>query len=115
MKAAARNNGVPESAIVSCAQVSEDLPTNADIEDLFDVKDYLRLYNWAFDTDLQEQALPTTAEPILRRLESVVGKFDHALPAHALTEHRKEFFANVEPRTLEHFEKLFQALNGTIW
>jgi energy-coupling factor transporter ATP-binding protein EcfA2 len=115
VRAAARNNGVPETAIVACSQVSDDMPTNADIEDLFEVSDYLHLYNWAFDTSLTAGDLPSTKEPILRRLEVHAGKkFDHALPAHALTEHREEFFASVQPKTAERFEKLFGLLNSTV-
>ena len=114
VRAAARSNGVPESSIVACSQASEDLPTNADIEDLFEVDDYLRLYNRAFGAALDQSALPATNEPILRRMEAVVGKFDHALPAHALTERRDEFFASVQPKTVERFEKLFKLLNATV-
>ncbi len=114
VKAAAKSNGVPESAIVTCAQASDDLPANADIEDLFEPEDYLKVYNWAFDTNLKLSDLPATSEPILRRIEVARGKFDHALPAHALTEHRVEFFASVKPRTVERFEKLLALLNATI-
>jgi hypothetical protein len=40
--------------------------------------------------------------------------FDHALPAHKLTEKRDEFFASVEPTTLDNFDALFTALNATV-
>ncbi len=114
VKASARNNGVPEDAIIACATVESGMPANADIEDLFTVDDYLRLYNWAFDTNLNASDLPQTGEPILRRIELSKGKFDHALPAHALTEHRAEFIAGVGPNTLDRFEKLFALLNATV-
>jgi energy-coupling factor transporter ATP-binding protein EcfA2 len=114
VKAAARSNGVPESSIVNCAAVASDLPTNADIEDLFAVDDYLRLYNWAFETSVATSDLPQTSEPILRRIEQVRGKFDHALPAHALTNHRTEFIKDADPTTLDRFTKLFQLLNATV-
>lgn len=42
------------------------------------------------------------------------SEFDHALPAHALTEHRTEFFADVQENTLTHFRELFGLLNGTL-
>jgi energy-coupling factor transporter ATP-binding protein EcfA2 len=114
VKAAARNNGVPETSIVACATVSSDIPANADIEDLFTVEDYLRLYNWAFNTNLTTSQLPRTSEPVLRRIEQLRGKFDHALPAHALTDRREEFATAVDARTLDRFETLFGLLNGTI-
>src|ERR1700677_2040000 len=51
IRSAAKDNGVPESAIVLCSDVP-GMPSNADIEDLFTVADYLRLYNWAFSTNI---------------------------------------------------------------
>lgn len=112
--AAAEANGVPASAVVTCSQSSDDLPVNADIEDLFSLGDYLRLYNWAFGTSHALSDLPATTEPILRRLLHVVGEFDHALPAHALTENRDAFFESVEAVTLERFAALFTRLNATL-
>ncbi|NES29187.1 AAA family ATPase [Micromonospora terminaliae] len=114
VKAAARSNGVAESAIVTCAQASQDLPANADIEDLFEAEDYLRLYNWAFDARIKTDDLPQTKEPILRRIEIARGKFDHALPAHMLTQRREEFFAEVKSDTVARFERLFSLLNSTL-
>jgi hypothetical protein len=114
VKAAARNNGVPENAIVACTQASDDLPSNADIEDLFDPDDYLRLYNWTFDTNLQVSDLAATQEPVLRRIQAIRGQFDHALPAHTFTRRRAEFFESISPKTVERFEKLFALLNSTV-
>ncbi len=110
--AAARSNAVPEDAIVVCSEVG-GVPRQADIEDLFAATDYLRLYGLAVGP-LASGELPETGEPILRRIEQVRGKFDHALPAHALTQHQSEFFEDVEPVTLDRFETLFQRLNGTL-
>lgn len=57
----------------------------------------------------------TTDEPILKRLIHYLGRdFDHALPAHALTEHRDEFFASVDPKTVDNFAVLFAKLNATL-
>lgn len=81
---------------------------------MFDPEDYLRLYNWTFGKNLTLADLPATEEPILKRLEAVQAKFDHALPAHVLTERRQEFFAAALPLTIERFAKPFQALNATI-
>jgi predicted ATPase len=115
IREAARHNGVPESAIVACSDVS-GAPANADIEDMFSAAHYLRLYNWAFNTVLQVADLPATSEPILRKLLIVRGgpDFDHALPAHALTEHREDFFATLDPSTVTNFEALFTLLNATV-
>lgn len=114
VKAAAKHNGVPETAIIACSAVDSSLPSTADIEDLFDVDDYLKLYNWAFDASIKKSDLAATSEPIIKRLEDVVGEFDHALPAHTLTERRVEFFGSVKAKTVNNFEKLFTLLNATL-
>lgn len=110
--AAAGSNGVPEANVVTCSQV-EGIPSTADIEDLFAESDYLKLYSWAFD-NLSPSELPSTSEPILRRIESVRGKFDHALPAHALSRRSDEFFAGINSVSVRRFEELFALLNATI-
>ncbi|MDQ0190651.1 AAA family ATPase [Alicyclobacillus cycloheptanicus] len=112
--AAARDNEVNENAIVVCSDVGAHLPRNADVEDLFDTADYLRLYNWAFNSNLTPEDLPQTSEPIIRRVTICRGEFDHALPAHAFTHHRDEFFASVHDQTIKNFSKLFVLLNSTV-
>jgi hypothetical protein len=114
VKSAAEANGVPESSIVLCSDANEDLSRDADIEDLFATKDYLRLYNWAFDANLKVKDLPDTKERILRKVEGVTGTFDHALPAHALTEHADEFFGGIDGKTVSNFKALFALLNATL-
>ncbi len=42
------------------------------------------------------------------------GHLTPARPAQALTEHRTEFFAQVDPRTVDRFRKLFVRLNATL-
>ena len=115
IKAAALENGVPESAIVACSDVA-GLPTNADIEDMFAAPDYLKLYNWAFAMSVTPEDLPESSEPVLRKLTVFRGgnDFDHAKPAHALTKHRSEFFAAIDAVTLTNFEGLFVLLNSTM-
>jgi predicted ATP-dependent endonuclease of OLD family len=114
VKTAAEANGVPESSIVLCSDANEDLPRDADIEDLFATKDYLRLYNWAFDASLKVEDLSQNKERILRKVEGVAGTYDHALPAHALTEHVEEFFADIDGATVSNFKALFTRLNATL-
>ena len=111
---AAKHNGVSESAIVVCSEVVDGLPSTADIEDLFDSIDYLNLYNYAFLSNVKPDDLSSTNEPILKRIEVIKAKFDHARPAHALTEHREEFFETISATTTERFRALFERLNATI-
>lgn len=113
VKAAAKDNGVPEDSVIACSEVS-GMPTNADTEDLFETSDYLRLYNWAFNTNVQKSDLPNTAEPVVKKITELYGEYDHALPAHALTEHREDFFDSVKPKTVANFEALFALLNATV-
>ncbi len=114
IKSAAVNNGVPDSSIVTCSDVDDSLPKTADIEDLFAVDDYLKLYNWAFNTNLRESELHATNEPIVRRISVVRGKYDHILPAHALTKNREEFFSTIKQQSVDRFVNLFMLLNKTI-
>lgn len=113
VKKAAEHNNVSEDVIIVCSDVG-GMPSNADIEDLFEPSDYLKLYNWAFNESLKPADLPTTDEPIIKKVTNLKGEFDHALPAHALTEHRDEFFASVKPKTLKQFGELFDKLNATV-
>ena len=39
---------------------------------------------------------------------------NHALPAHALTDHQDEFFASLDLATVANFEKLFGKLNAGV-
>lgn len=113
VKKAANHNGVDESVIVVCSDIDK-MPTNADIEDLFDVADYLKLYNWAFDSNLKAADLLETDEPIVKKITSIRGAFDHALPAHALTTHREEFFSGIKPKSVKQFTALIEKLNATV-
>lgn len=111
---AAKENDVPAKRIVSVGEVDPSLPRDGDIEDLFTVSDYLKLYNWAFKKSLTEADLAGTSGRVLGRIESVQGKFNHALPAHALTDNQDDFFANLDPASAANFEKLFTLLNGGV-
>lgn len=111
---AAKANEVPAGRIVSVGQVDSSLPKDSDIEDLFTDSDYLKLYNWAFKKSLTEHDLAGTKGRILGRIESVEGNFNHALPAHALTENQDEFFEGLAPESIENFSKLFALLNAGV-
>lgn len=110
IRQAADAAGVDRSKIVILGE-NPDLPNSADIEDLFSAKDYLWLYNKTFPAQiLGENDLPATPEPILRRIGKVRPEFDHAGPAHQLTQNMEAFFAQVDEKTLSQFEQLFVKL-----
>lgn len=105
---------IQPSEVVVVADVSSVKAQKPDIEDVFDVADYLRLYNWAFGKNHVVAALPTTDARIIARIETLDPAFDHALPAYELGRHLDEFFGSVQPATLDRFEELFKLLNATI-
>lgn len=111
---AARENSVPVNRIISVGEVDPSLPRDGDIEDLFAVSDYLKLYNWAFNKSLTVDDLDGTTGRILGRIESADGKFNHSLPAHALTDNQDSFFENLNPSSVSNFEKLYALLNRGI-
>lgn len=110
---AAEAIGISTSCILVCSDLVETLPRNADIEDLFQLDDYLWLYNRAIGS-LQSTDLAPTDEPVIKRISDAKGKFDHALVAHELTRSAAEFFAQVRPQTLANFKVLFGKLAETL-
>jgi energy-coupling factor transporter ATP-binding protein EcfA2 len=88
--------------------------TAADIEDLFDSDDYLRLYNKAFSTKIKLADL-VGADPIVRRLARHAGvdRYDHGKPADVLLRDKPALLASFSETTLSNFEKLFERINAT--
>jgi predicted ATP-dependent endonuclease of OLD family len=89
---------------------------NADIEDLFDVQNYLDLYNPAFKTKAHKTKLPP-GDRIVKRLAALDhgGKdYDHGLPADYLLRNRDKLLPKLKPVTLDNFERLFERLNDTL-
>ncbi len=112
---AAEENGVDPTSIVTVGEFDSALPTTAEIEDLFEVSDYLKLYHWGLGREVKEADLPATRVPIIKKLTDLHGEFDHALPAHALTDNQADFFASISPKSVERFEKAFVKLNEAVF
>lgn len=87
----------------------------ADIEDAFEVEDYLKLYNGAFSAKVKPKDLVGT-DPVVARIARhiAVDRFDHGKPADYLLRHRDELLAKLKPETIDLFEKLFVAINATL-
>lgn len=84
---------------------------NADIEDLFSERDYLKLFNKAFGTSLKVKDLPP-GDRIVKRLESKQGSYVHGEVAETLLRNHSGIeFAN---ETLDRFAKLNVLLNSTV-
>ncbi|HEY7548601.1 MAG TPA: AAA family ATPase [Hyphomicrobiaceae bacterium] len=86
----------------------------ADIEDLFDPDDYLRLYNKAFGTKVKLADLKGS-DPIVRRLARHAGvdRYDHGKPADVLLRDKPTLLASFSEATFANFEKLFKRVNAT--
>ena len=81
----------------------------ADIEDLFSKKEYLALYNGAFEVTVQMSDLDDN-KPIMAQLKRINGKaFNHYLPANYMAKNISTLTFSKE--TLERFEKLFELVN----
>jgi len=83
-----------------------------DIEDLFEVDDYLRLYNGAFNRKASSSSIGPGFR-ITQRIASKVGemRFDHYKPAEYLLRHQEEQLALLSEDTLKRFEALFERIN----
>lgn len=86
-----------------------------DIEDLFDVKDYLELFNRAFPKTVKPADLNAN-EPIVNQLARIlnVDRYDHGVPADILLKHRDELLPTFSDKTFENFERLFENVNKTL-
>jgi len=87
----------------------------ADIEDLFEKEEYLKLFNLSFDGDYQSissSELDTSIDTILKQINKVIGKdrFNHYRPANKLNQLGvdKSYFSS---KTLDNFEKIFIEIN----
>jgi len=85
-----------------------------DIEDLFDIGEYLGLYNKAFGKTLKDKDLKGT-DPIVARIARHEGvkRFDHGRPADVLLRDREVVMAALSEATLKRFEALFDLVNKT--
>ena len=86
-----------------------------DIEDLFEITEYLELYNKAFGASLTEAAL-TGSDPIVSRIARHVGvdRFDHGRPADILLRERDTYLPRLSETSLQRFEHLFERINATL-
>lgn len=82
------------------------------IEDLFEVDDYLTLYNAAFGKSVAEGDLGY-GDRIVKRLSDLQnGSFDHYKPADILLR-KPAMRDSLSDLTLDRFEALFDRINGS--
>lgn len=87
----------------------------ADIEDLFEIGEYLDLYNKAFGKKLAEKDLKGD-DPIVSRIARYEGvdRYDHGRPADVLLREREAVMKALSSATLDRFENLFKQINATL-
>ncbi|CDZ68000.1 ATP-dependent endonuclease of the OLD family-like protein [Neorhizobium galegae bv. orientalis] len=96
--------------------IGEMTGTNmADIEDLFDIDDYIKLYNSAFGTKVKKSDLKG-ADPVVVRIARLGDgkRFDHNKPADNLLRNKDSLIQGLSETSLSNFEKLFVRINETL-
>ena len=91
------------------------LAQEAPAKDLFEVTEYLELYNRAFNAAVKETDLKGD-DPIVSRIARHIGvdRFDHGRPADVFLRQRDELLPRLSDATLKRFEALFERINKTI-
>ncbi len=88
---------------------------SGDIEDLFEVTEYLELYNKAFGSSIEAADLKGK-DPIVQQIarREGVDRFDHGRPADVLLRDRDSVLPKLSESTLKRFERLFERINETL-
>ena len=86
----------------------------ADIEDIFTIDDYLKIYNEAFGEEIKKEDL-TGTDQIVNQIArfKAVSRFNHGKPADYFLRNRDKFLDSISDKTLENFETLFERVNST--
>jgi predicted ATP-dependent endonuclease of OLD family len=87
----------------------------ADIEDLFEEREYLSLYNKAFSKGVTSSDL-VGGDPIVARIarHENVERYDHGRPADVLLRDRETILPTLSEGTMKRFESLFDRINKTL-
>lgn len=109
----AKDGYLEQQRIILVGEVSG--ASDADIEDLFEVQEYLDLYNTAFGKNLASSDISGNG-PIVARIarRQGVDRFDHGLPADVFLRDRETVLASLSEQTLGRFETLFERINKTL-
>ncbi|MHB8742053.1 MAG: TOPRIM nucleotidyl transferase/hydrolase domain-containing protein [Sulfuricaulis sp.] len=86
-----------------------------DIEDLFEVDEYLELYNKAFGKSVKAEDIEGN-DPIVARIARHNGmeRFDHGRSADVMLREREAILPTLSEDTLKRFEVLFDRINRTL-
>ena len=86
----------------------------ADIEDVFGVDDYLKLFNGAMSANLSSSDLGSGTDRVVAKISRVFGEFNRNDPANWLLANRATITSAFGATTLGRFEALVDAVNATI-
>jgi len=86
----------------------------ADIEDLFEISEYLEFFNAAFNLTIQPAQFQGN-DPIVRRIARAINqdRFDHGVPADQFLRTRDQILPKLSDDTFDRFSNLFQTINST--
>lgn len=109
----AKEGYLEEQRIILVGDVLGRAP--ADIEDLFEMEEYLGLYNKAFGKAIRATDLQGNDGIVTRiaRYEGV-NRYDHGWPADVLLREREAILETLSEGTLKRFEDLFERINKTL-
>lgn len=110
-----RTKALPQKRVISTNQFAAMEPS--DIEDLFTPREYLKLYNLAFGSNLKVSDLNGT-DRIIARIGRTNGETfkEHGKPAEHLmrSADRKKFLSGLSAGTIDRWASLFEAINKTL-
>lgn len=83
----------------------------ADLEDLFDLTDYLSLFNGAFSLSVQEEDIDNS-KPVIEQLNKIIGKkrYNHYTPINYYARNVADI--KLSRLTLDNFEGVFKKINN---
>ncbi|MFT4299813.1 MAG: AAA family ATPase [Aeromicrobium sp.] len=110
LEEALATGGLSRERLIHVADLTR-LPTG-DIEDLFSVEDYLRLFNEAHRMSYTPLVLGP-GDRIVERLTAAHGRFDHFKPAQVLLRNPR-FVDELSETTLDGFARLIDRINATL-
>lgn len=113
LNALAKAGFLTEKRIITIGEITDT--AMADIEDLFELDDYIKLYNSAFGLKVKKSELNGN-DPVVVRLARLAGekRFDHNKPADYLLRNKDKQLASLSEKTMANFERLFTRINETL-
>lgn len=113
LKQLSENGLLKETRIVMVGEITNN--PAADIEDMFEVSEYLKLFNEAFSLRTKISDLKGS-DPIVKRCARVMGvdRYDHGRPATVLLKKHATIIPALSENTLARFESLFTRINATL-